>query len=132
MEVHDDLPAGRDDDRHALPSVCARVVRCKPLFSAFVTTFLFCMCLYCQKRANMGSCSFLQSGTVKGQNLFSRTISVKSPCNALQACRVMSVVGVPMYITETGVADLDDTRREQMFDTYFAQVCCFNFSDQPY
>lgn len=40
----------------------------------------------------------------------------------MQACKAMSAVGVPMYITETGVADLKDTRREEMFDTYFAQA----------
>lgn len=41
----------------------------------------------------------------------------------LQACKAMSALGRPLYITETGVADKEDRNREVMMDTYFAQVC---------
>ena len=34
----------------------------------------------------------------------------------------MSAAGLPMYITETGVADHKDVLRPEMFDTYFNQV----------
>ena len=40
----------------------------------------------------------------------------------LQACKAMSAVGVPMYITETGVADHRDVLREEMFATYFSEA----------
>ena len=41
----------------------------------------------------------------------------------LQACKYMNAVGLPMYITETGVADHRDVLRPEMFETYFNQVC---------
>ena len=34
----------------------------------------------------------------------------------------MSEVGVPLYITETGVPDAKDVLRTEMFTSYFAQV----------
>lgn len=34
----------------------------------------------------------------------------------------MSAVGVPLYITETGVADEKNVLREEMMTTYFDQV----------
>lgn len=40
----------------------------------------------------------------------------------LQACEFMSEVGVPLYITETGVPDAKDVLRTEMFTTYFDQV----------
>ena len=41
---------------------------------------------------------------------------------ALQALKDMSAVGVPLYITETGVADERDVLRKEMMTTYFQQV----------
>lgn len=41
---------------------------------------------------------------------------------ALQACKVMSQIGVPLYITETGVPDAKDVLRTEMFTSYFEQA----------
>ena len=41
---------------------------------------------------------------------------------AVQALKAMSSVGVPLYITETGVADERDALREEMMTSYFQQV----------
>lgn len=40
----------------------------------------------------------------------------------MAAVQGMSRLGVPIYITETGVADVKDERRALMIDTYFKQV----------
>ena len=40
----------------------------------------------------------------------------------MQACEVMSGVGVPLYITETGVPDAKDVLRTEMFTSYFGEV----------
>ncbi len=40
----------------------------------------------------------------------------------MQACTAMSKIGVPIYITETGVPDSRDVLRNEMFSTYFAEV----------
>lgn len=34
----------------------------------------------------------------------------------------MSEIGIPIYITETGVPDAQDVLRTEMFTTYFEQV----------
>jgi len=39
-----------------------------------------------------------------------------------RACTAMSKIGVPIYITETGVPDSRDVLRNEMFSTYFAEV----------
>ena len=41
----------------------------------------------------------------------------------LQGLKAMSAIGVPLYITETGVADERNVLREEMMTTYFAQAC---------
>ena len=33
-----------------------------------------------------------------------------------------SALGVPLYITETGIPDSKEDRREEMFNTYFPQA----------
>jgi hypothetical protein len=40
----------------------------------------------------------------------------------VEAVDFMSRLGVPMYITETGVADAGDERRPVMIQTYMEQV----------
>ena len=45
----------------------------------------------------------------------------------MPAVHHLSQLGVPLYITETGVADTGDERRPIMIETYMAQVlllCC--------
>ena len=39
-----------------------------------------------------------------------------------EGLRKYSVLGVPMYITETGIPDYKEDRREEMFNTYFPQA----------
>ena len=39
-----------------------------------------------------------------------------------EGLRKYSAIGVPMYITETGIPDYKEDRREEMFNTYFPQV----------
>ncbi len=43
-------------------------------------------------------------------------------CTALALSRSCSEFGIPMYITETGIADSRDDRRALMIDTYFKAV----------
>ena len=39
-----------------------------------------------------------------------------------QGIKQLSKIGVPMYITETGIADEKEDRRPEFFETYFAEV----------
>ena len=39
-----------------------------------------------------------------------------------EGLRKYSALGVPLYITETGIPDYKEDRREEMFNTYFPQV----------
>lgn len=39
------------------------------------------------------------------------------------SCHSSSAYGIPMYITETGIADARDDRRALLIDSYFKEVC---------
>ena len=40
----------------------------------------------------------------------------------MQGIKALSKIGVPIYITETGIADAKEDRRPEFFQTYFAEV----------
>ena len=49
-------------------------------------------------------------------------ISMQRLCMASQGIKALSELGVPIYITETGIADEKGDRRPIFFETYFAEV----------
>ena len=49
----------------------------------------------------------------------------------LQGIKSLASLGVPVYVTETGIPDRTGKKREEFFKTYPAQVLCISSSPLP-
>jgi len=75
--------------------------------------------------SNPASGIFASNSSLQRHSACPGSLPISSLCDpdaAMQACKAMSKIGVPLYITETGVPDSRDVLRNEMFYTYFAEV----------
>lgn len=72
--------------------------------------------------------SKLLTPTVKKDEIMTDMMYPIAPFGLYEAIAKSSELGVPMYITETGIAEIEDVKRPLMIKSYTNEVCMYNKS----